>query len=72
VNARAFVQPPWIEIDGDVFTVVVEAYHWCAHPRFGYSTHRFAHSSVEAALAHMDRLGFHVPGLTASDYAKAA
>lgn len=61
MNPRSFVQPPWLEIGDGEFAVVVEAYHWCGHPRWGSSVLRFPHRSLAAAVAHLDRLGFTVP-----------
>lgn len=58
MNARSFVRPPWIESDGRVFTVVVEAYLWCGHPRWGSAINRFEHPTFPAAVAHLERLGF--------------
>ena len=58
MNARAFVEPPALWVQGAKFIVVYKMFHWCGHPDFGHSTYEKEFDCESDAVKFMLHLGW--------------
>jgi len=58
MNARAFVEPPILWEQGVKFIVEYKMYHWCGHPKYGFSTYEEEFTEETEAVKFMWRLGW--------------
>ena len=58
MNARAFVEPPVLWQQGVRFIVEYKMYHWCGHPKYGFSTYEKEFTDEEEACKFMSSLGW--------------
>lgn len=58
MNQRAFKSPPVLEFIEGVWQVSVEVFHWCGHPRYGFTKHVEPFKEFKDAVKYVNRLGF--------------